>query len=364
LAVSSSASRSATSVPRSSASASSRSARADDLAQLRVALLDDALALGEQRFALREEALEVLDVVVRAHELRVALDHHGLACLEQPVEPDQFGRRRRSALELGFAGIREQRERGGARRKRGRVLRRDDEEVHRHRHARRLDARGIAHERLGAVAAAFVPHRRAEPDALRVPGDRRERDAQQPLELGAVVLVAVERIHVAARFRVLGPVRRRQHQHAVGGQHARELREHARLVGRIEVLDRLERDDHVDAGVRQRQLGGRALHERQVADRPVGLARMRDRRLVDVDAGHLAGDGREQRAAVAFAAGGVQHALPVRVSARVRIAVDVLVDDLAPDAGDEALAGERQVVRHRSGLVAVRASPRGKNMQF
>jgi hypothetical protein len=162
-----------------------------------------------------------------------------------------------------------------------------------------IDARRVARQRLGVGAAAFAPQRRPEPHALRVPRDRRERDAQQALELGAVVLVAVVGIHVAARFGVFGTVGRREHQHAVVGQHARELGEHARLVGRVEVLDRLERDDDVDAGVGQRQLGGRALHERQVADRPVGLARMRDRRTVDVDAGHLARDGREQRAAVA-----------------------------------------------------------------
>ena len=91
---------------------------------------------------------------------------------------------------------------------------------------------------------------------------------------------------------------------------------------------------------------------------------MRDRRTVDVHAGHLARDGREQRAAVALAARCVEHALPGRVAARERVPVDVLVDDLAPDAGDEALAGKRQVVGHRSGLVADRTSPCRKNVQF
>ncbi len=154
---------------------------------------------------------------------------------------------------------------------------------------------------------------------------------------------------MVARLRVLDRIRRRQHQHAIGAEHARQLREHAGLVGGGQVLDRLERHGDVHAGVRERQRGGRALHEAEVRASGVGVARVRDRLGGNVHADHRRRDAGEQRAAVAFAARHVEHAPPRAQRPRERVAVPVLVGDLAGDAGHEALAGEFEFGGHGKG---------------
>ena len=308
-----------------------------DLRELRVALADEPLALGHQR-------LERGRARVDLRQLAVAFRDQRLALARQRVEPQHVRRLRLAALQFGLPGIGEERQRGTGRRQRRGVPRGDHDEVHRRRRLGprpRRPGRRSTPRHPSVRLVRLAPERRAEPDPLRVPGARGEAPVEQPREFVAIVLVAVERVHVAARFRVLGPVRRGQHDEPPGSEDARELLQHRRLVGRVEMLDRLERDDEVDAGVLERKRGRRSFDEAQAGHRGVGGARVRDGRRVDVDPDDLAGRAREKRGAVALAAGRVEHAPPGGEARRERVAVDVLVDDLPAHAGDEALAGER-----------------------
>ena len=58
------------------------------------------------------------------------------------------------------------------------------------------------------------------------------------------------------------------------------------------------------------------------------------------------GASREERAAIALAAGDVEHVATGDERRGEMVAMPVLVPDLAGDAGDEALAGEFEVVVH------------------
>ena len=163
------------------------------------------------------------------------------------------------------------------------------------------------------------------------------RDARK---LVAVELAKMIGIGVRARVAVLGAIRRREDQHAVGYEHARELVEHLQLLFRVHVLDGFERHDHVDAGVAQRKPGHRRRQEREVIALAVRERRRGDDRSVDVDADdRLRGHG-EQRRTVAFTARGVEHAPAGHEATRECVAVTVLVGDLAGHAGEKPLARE------------------------
>jgi hypothetical protein len=69
---------------------------------------------------------------------------------------------------------------------------------------------------------------------------------------------------------------------------------------------------------------------------------MRDRLVGEVDAGDRGGGSREQIAAVAFAARGVEHTLARHDRRNGRVAVPVLVLDGAAHFRQETLAGESE----------------------
>jgi len=122
--------------------------------------------------------------------------------------------------------------------------------------------------------------------------------------------------------------------------HAREAREHFRLL--LDVLERLEADDDVEARIGEIERGRIGFLVAQVRPRAVALACVRDRRIVEIDADDFERAVGEQRRSVTLAARAVEHALALNQAARERIAVPVLVPDLAHALGREAFAGERQ----------------------
>ena len=67
---------------------------------------------------------------------------------------------------------------------------------------------------------------------------------------------------------------------------------------------------------------------------------MRDGSMVDIDANDLGRRAREQPAAVAFTARGIEHTLARDGRQRDAIAVPMLVPDRAPGFGREAFTGE------------------------
>src|SRR5690606_36249564 len=81
----------------------------------------------------------------------------------------------------------------------------------------------------------------------------------------------------------------------------------------------------------------------------VARACVRDGCRVDVDADDIGGHLREQRRAVAFAAGRIEHAPTGGEAAREGVAMPVFVPNLAHAFGREAFASERQrrIVTHR-----------------
>ena len=82
---------------------------------------------------------------------------------------------------------------------------------------------------------------------------------------------------------------------------------------------------------------------------------MRNGAGVDVDPGHRTCHARQQRAAITFAARHIEHTLAHDIAARKRVAMPVLMRDLAGNAGDESLAGEFEVGWHR--LIEAASAP-------
>ena len=170
----------------------------------------------------------------------------------------------------------------------------------------------------------------------------------------------MKRVRVVARLRILDAVGRGQDHDPARREHARELGDHPRLVFALEMLDRLERDDRVQACVGKRKRRRGPFDEPQVRDIRVDRSRMVDRRAVDIDADDLARDSGKERAAVAFAAGDVRSAPPRDVPAREGVSMPVLERDLAFDARHEALTGEFEMIGHgkpRSRLVGTAGEP-------
>ena len=123
------------------------------------------------------------------------------------------------------------------------------------------------------------------------------------------------------------------------GQRAHE-HVHPGMQERFEVLEGLERDHDIEAGVIEAQRRGVAGLEMQLVPVPVTLARVCDRGFGNVEAKDFGGNAGKQIGAVAFATGRVEHALVATERHGEGIAVPVLVPDLAYALGREALAGE------------------------
>ena len=106
------------------------------------------------------------------------------------------------------------------------------------------------------------------------------------------------------------------------------------------MLDGLERYHAVDTGVVERQGVTGSGNEAQLRPSLIAASLMRDRGMVDIDADDLGRRAREQPAAVAFAACGIEHPLARYGRQRDAIAVPMLVPDRAPGFGREAFTGE------------------------
>ena len=188
-----------------------------------------------------------------------------------------------------------------------------------------------------------------------MPALRGEKRVDEARELVAIELVDVKRIDVVRASVYSGRLGDDRTSTPSGRSTPRELGQHPRLIGRLQVLDRLERHDDVDTCVGQRQLGGRAFDEFDIGVPGVRRARVCKRPCVDVDAGHVNGGVGEQRTAIPLATRHIQHASARDERARERVAMPVLVGNFAGGARHVAFAGEFEVGAHVRGIGARRA---------
>ena len=220
----------------------------------------------------------------------------------------------------------------------------DDDKVHRRRRLRpRLDVVADERQHRGRATGVRIrvggPEGRMRDDALAIPALLSKEGCEQRRELVARQFPHVEVVGVLPALGIDWPVGGRDHQHAGGGQDAPELREHLLLL--LQMLDGLERDDEVDAGIGERQGRAGTLDVAEVG-RDVAGARVRDRVGGDVDPHDLARAAGEDVAAIAFAAGGVEHGETAGERLDEAIAMPMLVPDRAGHFGREAFAGERE----------------------
>ena len=210
---------------------------------------------------------------------------------------------------------------------------------------RRLHAAGDRHfrrttpvEDQGQHSARWfgAEDRRSNQDPLREQGMMLEMPPQQSFELTPVQFQRMERVGRRAGCRVDVAVRRADHETPAGAQQPLRLPEKGLVVG--EMLQRLERDEQVDAPVRQRDGRGAALPELQVfaCIRPVCVG---DRARVDVHAHDGARHLGQHGAAVTLAGGHIQHVEPGSEAACDVVAVEVLHLRLEAVALRHALAG-------------------------
>ncbi len=156
----------------------------------------------------------------------------------------------------------------------------------------------------------------------------------------------MELVDRAAPVRVLDLVGAGKNDEPVRPQHAPHLVEKSLLRG--DVLDRLERNHDVEAGIGEGQCRAVGLPELEIGDGGVGTARMFDRCGGNVRADHLGRMASEELAAIARPAGDVEHVPPYDQRCGEMVTMPMLVPDLARDARDETLAGEFERVAHRA----------------
>ena len=264
----------------------------------------------------------------------------GVARLEQRVEPQHFAGIGEGAPALAVLGVGEQRYawRGGRKRP-GRACR-DDDEIHAVATHVRRHAVGVAHPCFGLDRRDFRPDARPGGNALVIPALCGKCGTQQAREVVAIQFVQVKLVDVVAFIAVGALVRRGDDDDAVGCKHAGELGQHPRLVGVAQMFDGFKRDDDVDRGVGQRQRSAGALDETHPRAVAVACSRVRDGGRIDVDPDRGCCRLAEQRGAVAFAAGGIEHALARDVATREGVAMPVLVGDLAGTRRQESLTRE------------------------
>ena len=146
------------------------------------------------------------------------------------------------------------------------------------------------------------------------------------------------RIDLAAQIGIGALVRRGDQQHAIGRQQPREAVEHAFLL--LHMFQRLEADDQIEAGIVERIQRSRVAAFKAQVDRDVARACVRDCCIGNIHADHVQRDLRQQRAAVAFAAGCIEDAPPLGQLMRERIAMPMFVGDFAHAFRRIAFAGE------------------------
>ena len=129
------------------------------------------------------------------------------------------------------------------------------------------------------------------------------------------------RIPIVRTRSVFVAIRRGDDEQSIRSQHAADFREH-RIVLR-EVLQRLEAGDDIHGCIRQRQRRGGAM---QVAEiwRAVFRGCGGDRGVIHIHTHDAVSQLREQRTAVAFAAGDIEHVAFGNEVARECVAVQVL----------------------------------------
>src|SRR2546423_2045916 len=156
----------------------------------------------------------------------------------------------------------------------------------------------------------------------------------------------MEFVDVFPRVAVQVLVGRRDDQQSFGLEHACKLGNHLRLVGRVEVLDGLERYNSIHRSVRQGQRRTGADDEADAITLPVALAGMGNGGGGDVDRDDALRHGSKECAAISLTAGSVEHPLAGGEPARKRVPVPMLVGDFAGAAGYKALSGERDIGSH------------------
>ena len=163
-------------------------------------------------------------------------------------------------------------------------------------------------------------------------------------ELVAIELADMKLVRHAAAVAVFRLVGAGEDQEAVRAQHATDLVDERRLGD--DVLDRFERDHRVETRVGERQRRAIRLPEFEIPDRRVARPRVLHGRGRDVGADDAGGARGEERAAVALAAGDVEHIESGDERRGEMVPMPMLVPDLAGGAGDEALAGEFEFLAH------------------
>ena len=198
-------------------------------------------------------------------------------------------------------------------------------------------AAGLQADPPGAVQ---VPDRGVEQQFLPQQPEGRELPCDQRLQLVPVQLAHVVGVARARRVRVHGPIGGGQQQEALRAQHAAEFAQQL-LLGR-QVLEGLEGHHPVEAAVFEGQPGAVGDLECEVCRPAVAPAGVLDGLGGGVDAGDGGRGARQQGAAVALAAGGVENLRAGGELGGKRVAVKVLVPDLALAFRREAFARKLQ----------------------
>jgi hypothetical protein len=107
------------------------------------------------------------------------------------------------------------------------------------------------------------------------------------------------------------------------------------------MLDRFERDDRIETGVGEGEFRHGPVNEFEIRER-IPFAGVRNRVGGNVDSRYAGGSAREQKTAITFSAGGVEHAKTADERRDEGVAMQVLVPDRAAHLGRESLAGEGQ----------------------
>jgi hypothetical protein len=164
----------------------------------------------------------------------------------------------------------------------------------------------------------------------------REMPADQRAEFRTVQLMHVKCVRVLPRRRIDRAVRRADEQPAPGAQNAFGFAEKPVVI--LEMLQRLQRHDEVDAGVAHRDGGGAALAKTQMIA-GIGGGGMLHRTRIDIDADDAGGDLCQQRAAIALARRDIEHIGAGGQLAGHKIPVEMFDLGLQPVAGRQALIG-------------------------
>ncbi|MNS75147.1 hypothetical protein D3C72_1086500 [compost metagenome] len=180
---------------------------------------------------------------------------------------------------------------------------------------------------------------------------RREIPPDKRAELLQVQFLDVILVVVAGTIGVDLLIGRGHDHHAIRPQNAADLGHHFFLL--VQVLDGLERHHDINTVIGKRNGRGGALQVLQVRYVGITFARMRNGIIGDVDTADRTRASGQHRAAVAFAAGHIEHVLAFHQGKTPRISMQMFLADDTVFGGDEAFAGE---LDHQDSLVTSMAS--------